>query len=56
MRMRRWSLLRVPLPLWLAPSSEAREWAEGEVFCFDVPIALPGIGEVVHYRGWLRPL
>lgn len=54
MVMRGWSVLGVPMPLWLAPRSEAREWAEGEDFCFDVPIALPGIGTVVHYSGQLR--
>lgn len=54
MVMRGWSVLGIPMPLWLAPRSEAREWAEGEDFCFDVPIALPGIGEIVHYSGRLR--
>ncbi|WP_256117587.1 DUF4166 domain-containing protein [Shinella lacus] len=54
MVMRGWSVLGIPMPLWLAPRSEAREWAEGEDFCFDVPIALPGIGTIVHYSGRLR--
>ena len=54
MVMRGWSVFGMPMPLFLAPRSEAREWAEGQVFCFDVPIALPLIGEVVHYRGRLR--
>ncbi|MGI2031514.1 DUF4166 domain-containing protein [Rhizobium panacihumi] len=54
MIMRKWSVLRVPMPLFLAPKSVAREWAEGEDFWFDVPIALPLIGDVVHYRGRLR--
>ena len=56
MKMRHWSFLRVPLPLFLAPQSIAYEWAEGDRFHFDVPIALPLIGPVVHYRGWLRPI
>ena len=56
MVMRKWSILGVPMPLMLAPRSEAREWAEGEDFCFDVPIALPLIGDVVHYKGRLRRL
>lgn len=56
MVMRGWSVLGIPMPLRLAPKSEAREWAEGEEFCFDVPIALPGIGTVVHYSGHLRRL
>ena len=53
MTMRRWSLLKLPLPLWLAPRSEAREWAAEGRFHFDVPITLPLIGTIVHYRGWL---
>lgn len=56
MVMRGWSVFGLPMPLVLAPRSVAREWADGEDFCFDVPIALPGIGEVVHYSGRLRRL
>ncbi len=56
MEMRQWSLLRIPLPLFLAPRSVAREWTENGRFQFDVPIALPFIGPVVHYRGWLQPI
>lgn len=56
MAMRGWSIFGIPMPLWLAPRSRAREWADGEDFCFDVPIALPGIGMVVHYSGRLRRL
>ena len=54
MVMRRWTVFSVPLPLILAPKSTAREWAEGDAFCFDVPIDLPVIGRIVHYRGRLR--
>jgi Domain of unknown function (DUF4166)/Saccharopine dehydrogenase NADP binding domain len=54
MVMRRWSIFHIPMPLWLAPRSEAREWGEGEDFRFDVPIDLPIIGRVVYYQGWLR--
>ncbi|MFA6113288.1 MAG: DUF4166 domain-containing protein [Sphingomonas sp.] len=53
MEMRRWTCLGAPLPLALAPRTEAREWQEGARFRFDVPIALPLIGLVVHYDGWL---
>ena len=56
MVMRGWSFLGLPLPLALAPRSEAREWAEDGRFHFDVPIALPLIGTIVHYRGWLIPI
>ncbi len=54
MVMRRWTAFGIPLPLTLAAKSQAREWQEGDDFCFDVPIALPLIGLVVHYRGRLR--
>lgn len=55
MRMTSWSAWRVPLPLFLAPRSRAREWEEDDRFCFEVPIALPLVGKIVHYRGWLSP-
>lgn len=55
MLIRGWSVAGVPLPLVLAPRSEAREWEEDGRFYFDVPIALPLVGEVVRYRGWLAP-
>jgi len=54
MVMRGWSAFGIPLPLALAPRSEAREWAEGDRFHFDVPISLPLVGQLVHYRGWLQ--
>jgi hypothetical protein len=56
MVMRRWTAFGIRLPLALAPKSQAREWQEGDDFCFDVPIALPLIGLVVHYRGRLKQL
>jgi len=56
MVMRKWSIFGIPMPLLLAPRSEAREWAEDDDFCFDVPIALPLIGDVVHYKGRLRKI
>ncbi|XYD11902.1 DUF4166 domain-containing protein (plasmid) [Methylobacterium sp. NMS12] len=54
MVMRDWSLGRLPLPLAFAPRTSAREWEEHGLFHFDVSIALPLIGPVVNYRGWLR--
>jgi hypothetical protein len=54
MRIVSWRIGPLPLPLALAPRSDAREWEEEGRFCFDVPIALPLIGLVVHYRGWLE--
>lgn len=55
MQLKRWWLGPIRLPLALAPRSRAREWEEDGRFHFDVPIALPLIGLVVHYRGWLEP-
>lgn len=54
MAMRGWSFAGMPLPLALAPRAPAREWEEDGLFHFDVSIALPGIGLVVQYRGWLN--
>jgi saccharopine dehydrogenase-like NADP-dependent oxidoreductase len=46
----------LPLPRVLLPCSAARERIDAEGrFCFNVPISLPGIGPLVHYRGWLVP-
>lgn len=54
MHIRGWSFLGLPLPLALAPQGIAREWQENGRFRFDVPIALPLVGLVVHYTGWLE--
>ena len=56
MEMQGWSAFGVPLPLAFAPTSRAREWEADGRFHFDVPTALPLIGRIVHYRGWLAPL
>jgi hypothetical protein len=53
--MRRWSLFGVPLPLALGPRGEAYEFAQDGRFHFSVEIALPLIGLIVAYRGWLVP-
>ena len=54
MKMGGWSAFGIPLPLALAPRSLAVEWEEDGRFRFDVPITLPLIGRLVHYRGWLE--
>ena len=52
--MRRGWLFGLPLPRWLLPRSEAREYVEDDRFHFDVAIDAPlGIGRLVRYRGWL---
>lgn len=53
MNIKRWSAFGIRLPLALAPRSPAREWEDSGRFHFDVPIDLPLIGRIVHYRGWL---
>ena len=53
MLLRRWTAFGVPMPLALAPRIVAREWQEDGNFRFDVAIAMPLIGPVIRYRGWL---
>jgi NAD(P)-dependent dehydrogenase (short-subunit alcohol dehydrogenase family) len=54
MVLRRWTLFGVPMPRFLAPRIMAREWQEGERFRFDMGAAVPLLGEVIHYAGWLE--
>lgn len=56
MELRRWTAFGIPLPLFLGPRVEAFETAEGEDFLFDVAVAMPIAGPVVHYRGKLGRL
>ncbi len=54
--LRRWALFGIlALPVALAPRGHAFEAEEGGRFRFDVAIALPLIGMIVRYRGWLLP-
>jgi hypothetical protein len=49
-------LFRCPLPHFLRPRSHASETVDADgQFHFDVPIALPLIGTIVHYKGRLEP-
>jgi hypothetical protein len=46
----------VPLPGWMLPRCFARERVDAQGrFTFDVPMSLPVLGRLVHYRGWLIP-
>lgn len=54
MVLRRWSAFGVPMPRLLGPRIAAREWQEDGRFRFEVRVALPLLGEVVHYAGWLE--
>jgi hypothetical protein len=50
-----WRIGPIPLPSWLAPRSAATESQDADGrFRFDVPIALPLIGRLTHYSGWLE--
>lgn len=54
-----WRLVRVhalglPLPVGWFAGVGAREFERDGRYCFDVHAALPGIGLLVHYRGWLE--
>lgn len=53
MVLRRWTAFGVPMPRRLGPRIEAREWQEAGRFRFEVGVAMPLIGAVVRYTGWL---
>jgi predicted dinucleotide-binding enzyme len=54
MVLRRWTAFGVPMPRFLGPRIEAREWEEGGRFRFEVGVRLPVVGDVVRYTGWLE--
>ncbi len=54
MHFRRWWFCGIPLPRALGPRVEARQWQEGDDYCFLVDVSGPGIGRVIAYRGRLR--
>jgi NAD(P)-dependent dehydrogenase (short-subunit alcohol dehydrogenase family) len=46
----------IPLPRWLLPTAEAREFQADDTFHFDVRLLAPVTAKLmVHYRGWLKP-
>lgn len=52
--LRRWSILGIPMPMFLCVRSASYEYADEQGrFNFDVRISHPFIGLIVHYRGWL---
>ena len=51
--VRRWSLLGIPLPMWLCPRADAYESVEAGRFRFHVEIRHPLTGLIVRYRGAL---
>ncbi len=51
-----WHIGPLRLPMFLAPQTPARAFVDQQGrYCFDVAIALPLIGRLVRYRGWLVP-
>jgi hypothetical protein len=57
MELAGWSALGIPLPRFLAPRIEAREWQdEAGRFRFLVAIRAPLIGAIIRYTGWLVPV
>jgi hypothetical protein len=54
--LRRWDVLGIPMPNWLMPRVEAGEHADDGRFHFLVDIALPVLGRLVRYEGWLVQL
>lgn len=55
MIFKQWTALGLPMPLALGPRITASEAANGDAFLFDVAVAMPLVGPVVHYRGTLWP-
>ena len=52
--LRRWSILGIPLPMWLCVRSESFEFVDEKGrFNFNVRISHPMTGLIVHYKGWL---
>ncbi|WP_171174564.1 DUF4166 domain-containing protein [Ruegeria sp. HKCCD8929] len=46
----------LPCPRWLLPRSTTTERQDSDGrFCFDVAAALPFLGRLIRYRGWLQP-
>jgi uncharacterized protein YbjT (DUF2867 family) len=56
MVLRRWTAFGIPMPRALGPRIAAREWQEDGRFRFEVKVALPLIGPVIDYAGWLEPI
>jgi len=54
--LRRWSILGLPLPMWLCPRSTSHETVRDGRFRFHVEISHPLTGLIVRYRGWLEPV
>ncbi|WP_457586492.1 DUF4166 domain-containing protein [Ensifer canadensis] len=55
LKVRGWSVLGLPLPLFLAPGGRTYEEDRDGLFHFNVEVESPLTGLIVRYRGWLKP-
>jgi uncharacterized protein YbjT (DUF2867 family) len=53
--VRRWNILGIPMPLFLAPNGDTYEYVENGAFCFHVEIKQFPFGLIVKYQGKLAP-
>ncbi|RLA34678.1 MAG: hypothetical protein DRR11_02045 [Gammaproteobacteria bacterium] len=51
---RRWTLLGIPMPKFLAPTGKMIETVLDDKFNFHVEVVLPVVGHIVTYQGWLK--
>ena len=49
-----WRLLWLPLPRAVMPPTICFESGDGDRFVFDIDVEFPLIGQLIHYRGWLK--
>lgn len=49
-----WRLLGLPLPAATLPRIACLESGGGKRFHFDIDVAFPLVGHVIHYAGWLE--
>lgn len=54
-QIERLTVFGLPFPKALCPRVDATESCDGDRLIFDVDIVAPGLGRIVHYRGWLLP-
>lgn len=53
--VRRWTLLGIPMPMFMAPRGSTFEFVGDGRFHFHVEIAHRWFGLIERYRGWLEP-
>jgi hypothetical protein len=49
-----WRLFGATLPRWAAPRIECIESSDGDRFAFDIDVAFPVVGWLMHYHGYLE--